>query len=138
MRIKYLAIVGILIVFLIPAKIEADGTVVLSKGQVEKVEQFIENKTVESKFPQGSQTPPVDPNARYKAYIYGNESGNNPKRWNSSGCLGIGQSCPASKLLAVCPSLSYACEDQFFTNYAIERYGSWEKAAYFWSQNRWW
>jgi len=74
----------------------------------------------------------------YKAFIYQHESGNDPTRWNSSGCLGLGQACPASKLLAVCPDMDYACEDAFFTNYANARYGGWAGAYAFWTQNRWW
>lgn len=73
-----------------------------------------------------------------KSWIYNEESGNNPARWNTSGCLGLGQACPASKLLAVCPSEDYACEDQFFTNYALSRYGSWGAALAFHLAHGWW
>jgi len=76
--------------------------------------------------------------AEYKLFIYNHESGNNPTRANSSGCLGLGQACPGSKLLAVCPSLDYACEDAFFTNYAFSRYGSWAGAYSSWISHRWW
>lgn len=76
--------------------------------------------------------------AEYKLFIYNHESGNNPTRANSSGCLGLGQACPGSKLLAVCPTLDYACEDAFFTNYALSRYGSWAGAYSFWISHRWW
>ena len=74
----------------------------------------------------------------YKLYIYNHESGNNPARWNTSGCLGLGQACPASKLLSVCPTMDYACEDAWFTRYAISRYGSWYNAYKFWLANHWW
>lgn len=67
-----------------------------------------------------------------KGFIYDKESGNNPAKWNSSGCVGLGQSCPASKLLAVCPSLDYACEDQFFETYMSQRYGTWDAAKAHW------
>ncbi len=70
--------------------------------------------------------------AEYKLYIYNHESGNNPARTNGSGCIGLGQACPGSKLLKVCPTLDYACEDNFFTNYAIARYGSWAGAYSHW------
>jgi hypothetical protein len=76
--------------------------------------------------------------AEYKLYIYNHESGNNPARANGAGCLGLGQACPGSKLLAVCPTLDYACEDAYFTNYAISRYGSWAGAYSFWLSHRWW
>ncbi len=67
-----------------------------------------------------------------KTFIYDNESGNNPVRYNSSGCVGLGQACPGSKLLAVCPTLDYNCEDIFFTNYMLNRYKSWVNAYNFW------
>ncbi len=76
--------------------------------------------------------------AEYKLFIYNHESGNNPTRRNGAGCLGLGQACPGSKLLAVCPTLDYACEDNFFTNYAIGRYGSWAGAYAFWLSHSWW
>lgn len=81
---------------------------------------------------------------QYAAYIYGMESGGrvvgncNPTSRNGGGCLGIGQACPGSKLLAVCPNLDYACENTFFTNYAIGKYGSWEAAYNFHVANGWW
>lgn len=79
------------------------------------------------------------PDNEAKAYIYMHESGNNPERWNSSGCVGLGQACPASKLLAVCPVLTdYACQDAWFTNYATKRYGGWSGAYQFWLAHNWW
>ena len=115
------------------------------------------------KFPTGSPTPPVlavvvqtptpviktpyiapsestvdiDDNSS-KLFIYNHESGNDPTRYNSSGCLGLGQACPASKLLNVCPNMDYACEDAWFSNYAIRRYGSWQGAYSFWIAHKWW
>lgn len=71
-------------------------------------------------------------------YIYMHESGCNTAARNSGGCLGIGQACPGSKLTAVCPSLDYACENAFFTNYANSRYGGWAGAYQFWLNNKWW
>ena len=82
-------------------------------------------------------TAPIDTNAA-KMFIYMHESGNNPLARNSAGCLGIGQACPGSKLLAVCPTLDYACEDQFFTRYMLGRYKTWENAYAFWVANHWW
>jgi hypothetical protein len=76
--------------------------------------------------------------ADYKMYIYQHESGNDPKEYNGSGCVGLGQACPGSKLLAVCPNLDYACEDTFFTNYMKSRYGTWYNAYIFWINNNWW
>lgn len=73
----------------------------------------------------------------YKAFIYSHESGNDPTKWNSSGCLGLGQACPASKLLNVCPTMEYACEDAYFSSYA-SKYGGWAGAYAFWLANSWW
>lgn len=73
-----------------------------------------------------------------KMWIYMHESGNNPLARNYLGCLGIGQACPGSKLLAVCPTLEYNCEDAFFTNYMLARYGTWQNAMYFWQANHYW
>jgi len=71
-----------------------------------------------------------------KAFIYQKESGNNPAAVNSIGCRGLGQACPGSKL--PCSNSDYACQDAWFTNYAMQRYGSWEKAYQFWIANNWW
>ncbi len=78
---------------------------------------------------------PVDANAA-KAYIYARESGNNPNATNPSGCYGLGQDCNGV-LRAQCGA-DYACQDQFFTNYAMRRYGSWENALAFWQSHHWW
>lgn len=74
----------------------------------------------------------------YANYIYMHESGCVTDRVNSIGCLGIGQSCPGSKLTAVCPNLDYACENSWFDNYAQTRYNGWYNAYLFWQQNHWW
>lgn len=72
-----------------------------------------------------------------KGYIYNNESGNNPGSINaSSGACGLGQALPCSKM--PCSLSDYACQDNYFTTYMLERYGSWSAAAAFWSVNRWW
>lgn len=83
-----------------------------------------------------------------KAFIYGKESGNSPCKINggSINCAGstylacgLGQALPCSKLLAVCPDLSnYGCQDSFFTNYMLGRYGSWSNAKAFWLAHSWW
>ena len=74
-----------------------------------------------------------------KSFIYFKESGNRPTAVNaSSGACGIGQALPCSKLKNVCPNMDYACQDQFFTKYMQNRYGSWENAKSFWLKNKWW
>lgn len=82
--------------------------------------------------------PPPLPTSDAKAFIYEHESGNNPLAQNSLGCLGLGQACPGSKLLIVCPTLDYACEDSYFTGYMQDRYTTWENARSFWIANHWW
>jgi hypothetical protein len=72
---------------------------------------------------------------QFKDYIYSHESGCRPEAVNSIGCRGIGQACPGSKLPC---GADFACQDAYFTNYAMTRYGSWEAAYRFWVANRWW
>lgn len=77
-----------------------------------------------------------DPNSA-KMFIYQHESGNNPGAINpSSGACGLGQALPCSKM--GCSLSDYACQDKFFTGYAMARYGSWENAKAFWLANHWW
>lgn len=71
----------------------------------------------------------------YKDFIYMHESGCNPASVNSIGCRGIGQACPGTKLPC---GADFACQDAYFTNYAIQRYGSWENAYAFWKSHNWW
>lgn len=73
-----------------------------------------------------------------KSCIYSHESGNDPTKYNPSGCLGLGQACPASKLLVVCPTVDYACEDAWFTNYMVANYGTWDNAWAVWQSKGWW
>ena len=78
---------------------------------------------------------------QYAAYIYGKESGGtvpgmcNPSAVNAGGCRGIGQACPGSKLPC---GADYACQNAWFTRYALERYGSWAAAYNFHKANNWW
>lgn len=72
-----------------------------------------------------------------KAFIYMKESGNRTDAINkSSGACGLGQALPCSKM--GCSLQDYACQDAWFTNYAMKRYGSWTQAKAFWDKNRWW
>lgn len=72
-----------------------------------------------------------------KDFIYSHESGNNPGAINKgSGACGLGQALPCSKM--PCSLTDYNCQDTFFTNYMVNRYGTWEKAMAFWQANRWW
>lgn len=78
----------------------------------------------------------------YAAYIYGMESGGrvsgncSPIATNSGGCFGIGQDCNGT-LRNKCGA-DYACQNAFFNNYAISRYGSWAQAFNFHKANGWW
>lgn len=72
-----------------------------------------------------------------KSCIYFHESHNNPGAVNkSSGSCGIGQAWPCSKM--PCSPSDYTCQDKFFTNYALQRYGSWTAAWSFWQANKYW
>ena len=81
---------------------------------------------------------PSDSGAGYKAWIYNEESGNNPGSINkSSGACGLGQAEPCSKL--PCSLSDYACQDAWFTNvYMIPRYGTWQNAYAFHIAHGWW
>lgn len=72
----------------------------------------------------------------YANYIYMHESGCRTDAVNSKGCRGIGQACPGSKL--PCSNSDYACQNAFFTKYAMDRYGSWQRAYEVWQSQRWW
>ncbi len=78
---------------------------------------------------------PVSANAA-KAFIYAHESGNNPNATNPNGCYGLGQDCNG-RVRTLCGA-DYACQDAYFTNYAMSRYGSWENALAFWQAHHWW
>lgn len=73
-------------------------------------------------------------------YIISHESGWRVNAMNASGCAGLGQSCPASKLAAVCPNWQTdpVCQMGFFNDYAVGRYGSWNAAYEVWQRQRWW
>lgn len=73
-------------------------------------------------------------------YIFMKESSNNPAARNAGGCLGLGQACPGSKLIAACPDYAndVPCQIAFFTAYANARYGGWGGAYTFWVNNHWW
>jgi LysM repeat protein len=71
-----------------------------------------------------------------KAFIYAHESSNNPNATNYLGCYGLGQDCNG-QVRGQCGA-DYACQDEFFTNYAMRRYGSWANAQAFWQAHNWW
>ena len=73
---------------------------------------------------------------QYKDFIYFKESTCNPRAVNPIGCKGIGQACPASKI-AHCGD-DFNCQDAWFSNYAVQKYGGWKQAYEFWNLNHWW
>lgn len=81
---------------------------------------------------------------QYAAYIYGVESGGrvtgncDTTATNAGGCYGIGQACPAKHEVRNTCGADYACQNRWFTNYAMERYGSWASAYNFHKANGWW
>lgn len=72
----------------------------------------------------------------YKQFIYQHESGCNTAATNPSGCFGIGQDCNGV-LLSQCGT-DFACQDAYFTNYAVSRYGGWQQAYNVWVSQGWW
>lgn len=70
--------------------------------------------------------------AEAKAKVYHHESGNKADAINpTSGACGVGQALPCSKL--PCTLDDYNCQDTWFTNYMLDRYGSWAKAWAYWN-----
>ncbi|WP_231745472.1 hypothetical protein [Arthrobacter sp. EpRS71] len=79
----------------------------------------------------------MDLEAEAKAFIYFKESTNRTDAINSeSGACGLGQALPCSKL--PCSLQDYECQDEWFTDYAVRRYGSFVNAKAFWLANSWW
>jgi len=72
-------------------------------------------------------------------YIISRESNWNPGSVSRSGCTGLGQACPGSKLAAACPAwqVDPVCQLNFFSGYA-GRYGGWSGAETFWENHGWW
>jgi uncharacterized protein YabE (DUF348 family) len=75
----------------------------------------------------------------YVNFVISHESGWNPASLNGSGCAGLGQACPGSKLAAVCPGWQNnpVCQLKYFTGYA-SRYGGWGGAYNFWVGHHYW
>lgn len=108
-----------------------------AKRQREATLAVVAKKSAQASSPKPTKATTYSlPANQAKAFIYQHESGNNPAAVNSIGCRGLGQACPGSKL--PCSSSDYACQDAWFTNYAMTRYGSWENAYKFWVAHKWW
>jgi len=76
----------------------------------------------------------------YVDYVITHESRWNPAALNASGCAGLGQACPGSKLAAVCPNWQTdpVCQLKFFNKYAVGRYGTWAAAYQKKVSSGWW
>ncbi len=72
-------------------------------------------------------------------FIIGHESHWRPNATNGSGCAGLGQACPGSKLANACPQWQTdpVCQLRFFSGYA-GRYGGWQGALSAWQRQHWW
>lgn len=77
-----------------------------------------------------AQPPVSDQEAEAKDFIYQHESGDNPSATNSLGCFGIGQDC--NGIVRNLCGTDYSCQDNYFTNYMLRRYGTWQAAKSFW------
>jgi len=75
----------------------------------------------------------------YADFVISHESGWRPNALNASGCAGLGQACPGSKLAAVCPNWQGdpICQLKFFSKYA-SKYGGWSGAYSFWLGHHYW
>lgn len=93
------------------------------------------SKVIEPSKPTTAPSVATGSEAEAKMFIYMKESGNRPEAVNSTGCRGLGQACPGSKL--PCGN-DYACQDAWFTNYMKNRYGTWVNAKAFWLSHSWW
>lgn len=97
--------------------------------------QAVKPAAVSAKAPVVNTAPSNCGDNSYAHFIYMKESGCRTTAVNSIGCRGIGQACPGDKLPC---GADYACQNAWFTNYAIQRYGSWAAAYNFWIKNNWW
>jgi hypothetical protein len=90
-----------------------------------------------------AQAPPATGTESISAdmsYIFTHESGNSLTAENADGCLGLGQACPGSKLVAACPDwqTDYTCQLDYFTSYADSTYGGWAGAYEHELVDHWW
>lgn len=110
--------------------------VVVQETKVDTIKSEAPTPTPQTVPVQVSETPPTSCGDNvYAHYIYMHESSCRLDAVNSIGCRGLGQACPGTKL--PCGN-DYVCQNNWFTNYANQRYGSWYNAYVFWLSNHWW
>lgn len=75
----------------------------------------------------------------YVNHIFSKESGWNAAAASRNGYYGLGQTNLGS-ISGACPNWQNdpVCQTRFFTGYATRRYGSWQGAYNFWTNNHWW
>ncbi len=75
----------------------------------------------------------------YVNFVISHESNWNVGSLNGSGCAGLGQACPGSKLAAACPGWqgNPVCQLKFFSGYS-SRYGGWGGSYNFWLSHHYW
>lgn len=74
-----------------------------------------------------------DPN---QILVYTRESGCSTTATNSQGCYGLGQDCNGI-VRSLCGS-DWTCQNNYFTNYMLSRYGSWAAAWQMELSSGWW
>lgn len=113
------------------------ASVVLAQQEAAQAAQQAQALSNSSAPVQSVQTASPQPTNDAMAFIFAHESGNNPGAINaSSGACGLGQALPCSKM--PCSLSDYQCQVNFFTAYAVSRYGGWAQAQAFWEANNYW
>lgn len=118
----------------------APSTTTPASAKTEQQQPDVKSETQPQPTPQPENQPvatavatPTTAEQEAKAFIYFKESNNNPHATNSIGCYGIGQDC--NGIVKDKCGANYECQDSFFTDYMLRRYGTWLAAKSFWLGN---
>lgn len=96
-----------------------------------EIKEIVQESVKTATAPQTALYAATGTEAEAKAFVYNHESGNRSDAINaSSGACGIGQALPCSKL--PCSLQDYTCQDNWFTGYMEQRYGTWQAAKAYW------
>jgi len=115
----------------VQAKAEAKR---VAAQRVQQAAQSVSVTQRASAAPQGVTGCGSDPDQQF---IYQRESGCRTNAINaSSGACGLGQALPCGKM--GCSLSDWNCQNNWFTGYMRQRYGSWANARAFWERNLWW